>query len=950
MKTGSPWRVKGIRPQARETARQAARRRGVSVGEWLNAVIIDSAIGEGIAPARDLPPPLSFPSRITGNEGLRIVRSDLEEHWASSRRKDPECEGRRDDELQAQIANVMNRVEMLAHRFEEHQRSHLVLASFQEQHSTEQRSERRFQPQPIRQRAGSEQPSIEPRSSAQVNTPTATDEFPSSASDQALRAIKERLDALASQLERYGRLGEVTDTGSGAAKHNRGESAAANAGRIEKTRPDPTDEGLYKLRQDLHGLAQANAPDSLSALEQRIEAIDEGRPPPRQGPANPQDLEGVIARLDEGVRRLQLERTGLIAARQIQGRIEQAEPPSPEPAAAAALLRASASAKRLREPVRPQIQPAARVQSSPRTAKSAARCVSPAAQSKPQISAEEEFWWADRESSSTVEAPIGRRSGAPNPAHDRPIDTGSRTLETESASPAQRIAASEASLGMARPPVSSDSGPKPDFIAAARRAAQAASAEASLGRKDRAEADPGPARNPVSRIGKRARSLLVLAGIVMIVLASLKLGSNLLGAQHGQGDAPAEATQAAPAQDAPVPAPVRSSAGTISAAGPAQARREPVVSAAELPEPIEQRSELGSEDMTGAVPTADGVPSWLPPLPSPASPAPPPASSVSPTSSASSASRVAPVVPYSPAVPARGESTGDGALNSSRARPTGTEPGPNPPAKPSSRAATGPSPSSGSSAAPAEASRPKQGTAHPAAGEALPVGLGSNRLRAAAMNGDAAAQYEIAVRFADGRGVRQDLSAAARWFERAANQGLAPAQFRLGVFYERGTGVKKDRESARRLYSAAAEAGNARAMHNLGVLYAEGVDGKPDYSNAAKWFLNAAEYGLGDSQYNLAVLYARGIGVQTDPGESYKWFALAARKGDKEAEKKRDEIAAQLDRPSLAAARAAVAAWVAKAEPETATTVKPPAGGWDDPAAAVSKNAFNADNAAPPMR
>jgi localization factor PodJL len=179
---------------------------------------------------------------------------------------------------------------------------------------------------------------------------------------------------------------------------------------------------------------------------------------------------------------------------------------------------------------------------------------------------------------------------------------------------------------------------------------------------------------------------------------------------------------------------------------------------------------------------------------------------------------------------------------------------------------------------------------------------------------------------------------------------LAPAQFRLGALYERGAGIKKDRESARRFYSAAAEAGNARAMHNLGVLYAEGIDAKPDYSNAAKWFLKASEYGLGDSQYNLGVLYARGIGVQTDPAEAYKWFALAARGGDKEAEKKRDDIAAQLDQASLATMRAAVAAFSAKAEPETATTVKPPPGGWDDPAPAVPKNAFNTDNGVPRVR
>ena len=39
----APWHVKGINPEARETAREAARRSGMSVGQWLNAVILEQA-------------------------------------------------------------------------------------------------------------------------------------------------------------------------------------------------------------------------------------------------------------------------------------------------------------------------------------------------------------------------------------------------------------------------------------------------------------------------------------------------------------------------------------------------------------------------------------------------------------------------------------------------------------------------------------------------------------------------------------------------------------------------------------------------------------------------------------------------------------------------------------------------------------------------------------------
>jgi len=39
MKSGGPWNLRGLRPDARAAARDAARRSGMSVGEWLNTVI-----------------------------------------------------------------------------------------------------------------------------------------------------------------------------------------------------------------------------------------------------------------------------------------------------------------------------------------------------------------------------------------------------------------------------------------------------------------------------------------------------------------------------------------------------------------------------------------------------------------------------------------------------------------------------------------------------------------------------------------------------------------------------------------------------------------------------------------------------------------------------------------------------------------------------------------------
>ena len=225
----------------------------------------------------------------------------------------------------------------------------------------------------------------------------------------------------------------------------------------------------------------------------------------------------------------------------------------------------------------------------------------------------------------------------------------------------------------------------------------------------------------------------------------------------------------------------------------------------------------------------------------------------------------------------------------------------------------------------------------PASAERLPTEIGGPKLRSAALGGNAAAAYEIGVRYAEGRGVQANPEEAARWYERAASRGVALAQFRYASMLEKGHGVKKDLGQARRLYLAAATKGNAKAMHNLAVLYAEGIDGKPDYATAAQWFRKAADHGVADSQYNLGVLTARGLGTPKSLTDSYKWFALAAAQGDKEAARKRDEVATQMDTESLAEAQKSVKTFVAAAQPPDAIAVATPPGGWDDAAAPAAR-------------
>ncbi len=204
-----------------------------------------------------------------------------------------------------------------------------------------------------------------------------------------------------------------------------------------------------------------------------------------------------------------------------------------------------------------------------------------------------------------------------------------------------------------------------------------------------------------------------------------------------------------------------------------------------------------------------------------------------------------------------------------------------------------------------------------------------NGLRDLAAAGDAGAQYEVGLRYADGRGVTRDPRQAVAWYGKAAAQGSAPAQYRLGSAYEKGVGADRDPALAMSWYGKAADAGNIRAMHNLAVMAAEGAAGKPDYAKAAQWFGKASAFGVRDSQFNLAILYARGLGIEQSLIQSYKWFAVAAASGDEDSAKKRDEVAAKLDAPALAAAKAAVDAFKAATPASAANEVPVPPGGWD---------------------
>ncbi len=63
---------------------------------------------------------------------------------------------------------------------------------------------------------------------------------------------------------------------------------------------------------------------------------------------------------------------------------------------------------------------------------------------------------------------------------------------------------------------------------------------------------------------------------------------------------------------------------------------------------------------------------------------------------------------------------------------------------------------------------------------------------------------------------------------KAAEQRVADAQFSLGIMYDNGEGVPQDHAEALQWWRKAAEQGYATAQYNIGVMYDEGLGSKPN--------------------------------------------------------------------------------------------------------------------------
>ena len=147
-----------------------------------------------------------------------------------------------------------------------------------------------------------------------------------------------------------------------------------------------------------------------------------------------------------------------------------------------------------------------------------------------------------------------------------------------------------------------------------------------------------------------------------------------------------------------------------------------------------------------------------------------------------------------------------------------------------------------------------------------------------ALAGNAAAQTLVGEIYSRGLGVRKDLARATEWYGQAAGQGDAEAQFQLAMILIDGGAEFGDARRAGDLLRRAADAGHHMAQFNYAQWLTNDQPGPAGLTAASSYYQKAAEGGLADAQFAMAELYRSGVGGRPrDLGIARTWLERAAR-------------------------------------------------------------------------
>lgn len=183
-----------------------------------------------------------------------------------------------------------------------------------------------------------------------------------------------------------------------------------------------------------------------------------------------------------------------------------------------------------------------------------------------------------------------------------------------------------------------------------------------------------------------------------------------------------------------------------------------------------------------------------------------------------------------------------------------------------------------------------------------------SELQRRAESGDSDAQYDLAMRYWEGKeGAPKDDSKAFYWAKKSAEQGDAYAQSWVGYFYENGYGTARDFGEAAYWYRRSADQGNRFSQNNLGECYYYGRGVERCYEKAVSWYKKAADQEFPSACYNLGWCYEMGEGVASNQSLAISYYRKAAASGNENARQRLSKLGLSADGSSTASASTASA-------------------------------------------
>jgi TPR repeat protein len=138
-------------------------------------------------------------------------------------------------------------------------------------------------------------------------------------------------------------------------------------------------------------------------------------------------------------------------------------------------------------------------------------------------------------------------------------------------------------------------------------------------------------------------------------------------------------------------------------------------------------------------------------------------------------------------------------------------------------------------------------------------------------------------------------------YQSKANQGDADAQFNLALLYHHGVGTPQNSKQAVYWYAKAAQQGHVNAQFKLGSLYHDGLgeEVRHDLKLAVYWLTKAAEQGLVHAQYSLGHMYEYGDGAPQDYRQAFFWYTKAAEQDHYFAKENRDKMLEKMSQSQI---------------------------------------------------